>query len=256
MKNVAMAVAAHPDDIEFLMAGTLLELGRRGYEIHYMTVANGCYGTVSLERSEIAAIRGQEARNAAAIARAIYHGPLVDDLDIYYNPPLLARLGAVLREVNPRVLLVPSPLDYMEDHVNTSRLCVTAAFCRATRMVTDPPRPPVSGEMAVYHAMPNGLLDPLRNVVRPHLYVNIQGVMDVKHAMLACHQSQQQWLDESQGISSYLNAMHEMAERTGRQSGRWEVAEGWHRHLHLGFGAEAFDPLSEALGDLVLGVTQ
>ena len=32
----AMCVAAHPDDIEFLMAGTLLLLAERGYEPHYL----------------------------------------------------------------------------------------------------------------------------------------------------------------------------------------------------------------------------
>ena len=37
----AFAIAAHPDDIEFQMAGTLILLQRAGYEIHYMNIANG-----------------------------------------------------------------------------------------------------------------------------------------------------------------------------------------------------------------------
>ena len=41
----AFAVAAHPDDIEFFMAGTLMRLGEAGYELHYMNVADGSCGT-------------------------------------------------------------------------------------------------------------------------------------------------------------------------------------------------------------------
>ena len=38
------AVAAHPDDIEFVMAGTLIQLGaRRAMRSHYMNIANGCW---------------------------------------------------------------------------------------------------------------------------------------------------------------------------------------------------------------------
>jgi N-acetylglucosamine malate deacetylase 1 len=37
----AIAVAAHPDDIEFMMAGTLLLLKRAGYEIHYFNLLSG-----------------------------------------------------------------------------------------------------------------------------------------------------------------------------------------------------------------------
>ena len=36
-------------------------------------------------------------------------------------------------------------------------------------------------------------------------------------------------------------------------SSRFTYAEGWRRHSHLGFAADAdFDPISEALGDKVV----
>ena len=49
MSPRAFAVAAHPDDIEFMMAGTLILLGRAGYELHYMTIANGSCGSERLD---------------------------------------------------------------------------------------------------------------------------------------------------------------------------------------------------------------
>lgn len=65
--------------------------------------------------------------------------------------------------------------------------------------------------------------------------------------MLAAHQSQQQWLDETQGMGSYLEAMEQMAASVGALSGRFTHAEGWRRHLHLGFSTVEEDPMTEAL---------
>ena len=38
---IVLAIAAHPDDIEFMMAGTLLLLKQAGCETHYLNIANG-----------------------------------------------------------------------------------------------------------------------------------------------------------------------------------------------------------------------
>ena len=253
MDRVAFAVAAHPDDVEFMMAGTLLLLGQAGYEPHYMTVANGSCGSASMDAEEIAAARAAEARSAAGVLGATYHGPLVNDFQIHYAPALVAKLCAVVREVNPEIMLIPSPADYMEDHVNVSRLMVTAAFCRNMRnFPTDPPTGPVDSHVALYHAMPAGLRDQLRKAVQPDLCVDISAVLDRKRAALACHVSQSQWLDRTQGMDSYLTAMEQMAAEVGRLSGRFSHAEGWQRHLHLGFGPEDFDPLCDALGAAIV----
>jgi len=233
-----------------MMGGTLLLLGRAGCELHYMTVANGSCGTACLDSDEIVAIRRAESAKAAALFGATCHQPLVDDIMIYNTPELAARLGAVVRRVDPQIVLVPSGQDYMEDHTNTSRLMVTATFCRAMRnFQTDPPRPPVRSDVALYHALPWGLSDQLRRPIQPDFFVDISAVLDRKLAALACHQSQKLWLDESQGLDSYLTSAEQMSARVGEMSGGFEHAEGWQRHNHLGFGPEDYDPLREMLRD-------
>jgi hypothetical protein len=42
--------------------------------------------------------------------------------------------------------------------------------------------------------------------------------------------------------------MEDMAREVGRMSKRFKLAEGWRRHLHLGFCGPAADPLRDALG--------
>ncbi len=257
MSKVAMAVAAHPDDIEMMMGGTLIMLKRAGCEIHYMNVANGSCGTDTLDKNEIVAIRTAEAQDAADLIGAVFHPPLVDDLQIIYTESLAAKLCAIVRRVDPQILLLPSPQDYMEDHMNTSRLMVTAAFCRnIVNFPTDPPTPPLFSEMCLYHGLPWGLRDQLRKTVDAGTFVDVSSVMADKRRMLACHRSQKEWLDRTQGLESYLTTTEDLAAQVGRLSGRFTHAEGWRRHLHLGFGREEFDPLSDALGKHIISLDQ
>jgi len=246
---VALALAAHPDDIEFMMAGTLLLLGEAGYELHIMNIANGSCGTATEEREAIIARRTQEARDSARTLGAHFHEPLVDDLEILYSMELQRRVTAVVREGRPAILLLHSPEDYMEDHMNACRLGVSAAFFRGMRNFrSEPPRNPIAEEVTLYHALPHGLRSGMRRVIKPGQYVDITSVLSRKRAALACHRSQKEWLDHSQGLDSYLNAMESISREVGKWSGRFEYAEGWRRHLHLGFCAEDAAPLAAALG--------
>jgi len=250
--NTVLAIGAHPDDIEFMMAGTLILLGEAGWSPHYMNLCDGRCGTSEGSVEEIIATRQAEARRAAGLIGARYHPPIAVDLQLAYDTPTIAKVVAVIRRVRPRVLLVQSPFDYMEDHVNAARIAVAAAFARGMpHYPSDPPAPPITDDVTVYHALPYGLLDPLRNPVRPHLYVDIAPALDRNRRMLACHESQARWLAASQGVS-YLDALDRFARTVGEMSRRFEYAQGWQRRNHLGFSAADTDPVADALGDRVL----
>lgn len=249
---VALAIAAHPDDIEFMMTGTLLLLGQAGYRLHLFNLTTGCCGSLEENRQTIATRRLNEAREAARVVGAKLHDPIADDLEVFYNKELLAKVAAVIRTARPTIILAPSPEDYMEDHMNASRLAVSGAFVRGMpNFLTAPPRNPTSQNVTIYHALPYGLKDGMRRVVMPGQYVNIASVLNEKRAALACHTSQKEWLDKTQGLDSYLDTMETMAAEVGRWSSLFSHAEGWRRHSHLGFCDENTDPLREALGENV-----
>jgi LmbE family N-acetylglucosaminyl deacetylase len=150
--------------------------------------------------------------------------------------------------VAPRVILTHSPQDYMEDHMNAARLAVTAAFAReAPGYRTSPARKAISGPVTIYHASPHGLRDGLRRRVAPGAFVDTTTVHDRKRAALSCHASQQQWLDATQGMSSYVRTMDEFSRALGKLSRKFRHAEGWRRHSHWGFCDERSDPLRETL---------
>ena len=250
MMKTALAIAAHPDDIEFLMAGAMLHLRDAGYQLHYMTLANGSCGSTKLNAGTIAGIRRREAMAAAESMGAVFHESICNDLEIFYDKPLFAKVTAVVREVAPDILLTHSPNDYMEDHTNTCRLAVSAAFSRGIpNFVCDPPCAHVDRPVTVYHAQPYGHRDPLRRPVMPEMFVDTTDVLERKIELLAKHDSQRQWLRESQGVDSYLQTLRDLDAEAGRFSGRFQYAEGWRRHLHMGFCAADDDPLRDALGD-------
>src|SRR5439155_12402676 len=90
--KIAIAVAAHPDDIEFYMAGTLLLLRDAGFQIHYMTLASGSCGSLQYSAARTRTVRRAESKRAASLLGATYHPSLVDDLEILYTVPLLRKL--------------------------------------------------------------------------------------------------------------------------------------------------------------------
>jgi len=55
--KTAIAIAAHPDDIELMMAGTLLLLKDNGYEIHYLNLSRGNVGSIVHDNETLSNIR-------------------------------------------------------------------------------------------------------------------------------------------------------------------------------------------------------
>jgi LmbE family N-acetylglucosaminyl deacetylase len=248
-KLSAIAIGAHPDDIEFAMAGTLLQLQAEGWEIHYFNLSSGNCGSVKTSAAQTRKVRAKEARKAAKILGAKFHPSICDDLEIMYDVSTLRKVSAAIRKSKASIVFTHAPADYMEDHTNTCRLAVTAAFTHGMPNFRSTPATNTYGhDVTVYHALPHSLRNPLRNLVLPGAYVNTAAMHAQKIIALAAHQSQQDWLDVSQGMNSYLKTADDLSRFVGRLSKKFKHAEGWRRHLHFGFSAEDVDPLKDALG--------
>ena len=248
---IALAMAAHPDDIEFMMSGTLMLLKEAGADIHICNLANGCYGSEVMSAQKTATVRAGEAQAAAELIGATWHPSLFDDLGVYYDAPSLAKVTAIVRRVQPDIILTLAMRDYMEDHCLAARLTASAAFNRCIpNYVSNPPEPSYSKPTAVYHALPHSLMDMERIEAVPEFVVDVSKVIDLKREMLAQHKSQKDWLDSTQGVS-YIESMVDRAREIADKFGRSEFAEGWIRHNHTGYCDPEFNPVKVMLGDLV-----
>ena len=154
--KTAIAIAAHPDDIELMMAGTLLLLKKQGYEIHYLNLSSGNLGTTERDSETIKSLRLTEAQQAAKIIGAHFHPPICNDLEIFYDDKTLRQLASIIREVKPTIILTHSPSDYMEDHTNTCRLAVSATFARGMpNFIAAPSSDAATYDCTIYHALPH-----------------------------------------------------------------------------------------------------
>jgi LmbE family N-acetylglucosaminyl deacetylase len=243
-----LAAVAHPDDIEFLFSGTLILLRDAGCSIHMWNLADGSCGTLTHSRQEIVRLRAEEAEHSASIIGAQFHRSIFSDLEIFYDKASLATVAAVLRSIRPQIILTHSPDDYMEDHQNVCRLVTTATFSRAMpNFQTDPTTAPYAEPVRIYHAPPHGLHNGLNERFCPDFLLNVSSTMEQKREMLACHQSQFAWLEDSQGMNSLGTEMEGMCREIAGWGDGLEFAEAWRRHSHLGFCPPEFDPLSDLL---------
>ena len=144
MRRTALAIFAHPDDIEYFGAGTLILLKQAGFETHYFNLSTGNCGSVEMSAEETRRVRLAEAQSAASILGAHFHHPICDDLEIFYDLPTLRLVAGVVRKVKPSIILTHPPHDYMEDHTNTCRLAVTAGFTHGVPNFVTTPLPMTS----------------------------------------------------------------------------------------------------------------
>ncbi len=249
--SVVLALFAHPDDAEFLCAGTLVHLADRGLRIYIATMTAGDCGSTILQAEKITRIRRKEAERAAKIIHAEYTCLGEKDLSIFYDSRTLRKVMEFSRRVNPQLVFTHSPADYMLDHEITSRLCQTASFgAMAPNFRTGARRPskPLRRVPHLYYAQPFGDRDILGQEVRPTEFVDISAVFERKKQMLVCHESQRAFLRAQQEIADTLTMMEKMAERSGGLCGLAR-AEGFRQHRGQGFPQDNL--LVVLLGDVV-----
>ncbi len=107
-----MAIAAHPDDIEFGCCGTVARWVQAGAEAAYVICTDGSHGTSdpNMTLRELAKIREQEQRNAAA-AVGVHDVTFLGYEDSYLVPSLELRrdISRQIRRFKPDTLIIPNP---------------------------------------------------------------------------------------------------------------------------------------------------
>ena len=243
-----LSVMAHPDDAEFLCAGTLALLGEEGWGIGIATMTPGDVGSMTLSREEIAAVRRGEAADAAAILRANYTCLEFEDLTIAYGEDAKRRVCELMRRERPDIVITHARTDYMADHEETARIVVEAAFASTIPNWEAGTEPPCGKMPVVLHADPVELIDAAGNRVSARKIVDITDVIGVKERTLARHESQRSWLKAQHGEDEYILSMKRWAAARAKDFKAKGVryAEGFNQHLGHGFPKD--DLLTEALG--------
>jgi LmbE family N-acetylglucosaminyl deacetylase len=194
--RTVLAIGAHPDDLELGIGGTLARLSRCGARVVMMVVSIPAeYETRKSEASRAADILGCE-------MRLLMDGGCkrIDDVKNYQ---LVGMIDAVVRELEPAVMLTHSESEFHRDHVTVHNACLSAQrlghfdfFCYHPTMCRPVPVP-----------------------FRARAYVDISETIDAKMASIEAHASQ--FGHRSLGIEMY----RDIARLNGRMVGV-QYAEG------------------------------
>lgn len=124
MKVDVLAIGSHPDDIELTCGGTVASLVKQGKKVALADLTQGELGTRGSKE-----IRIQEAEAAAKILGAVTRRNLhIPDGNIEMNETNLHKVISLIRELQPKVLLIPHSVERHPDHVHTHQLCKEAWF--------------------------------------------------------------------------------------------------------------------------------
>lgn len=250
MQKVALSILAHPDDAEFLLAGTLIRLKREhGYEVHIASMTPGDCGSVEHDSLSISAIRRREGAAAAKLIGATYHCLEERDLLVVYGEAPLEKVTRLIRETRAGIVFTHSPSDYMLDHEQTSTITRAAVFAApipnflAARNLGAP----LDHIPYLYYCDPLEGKDPLGRDIPPGFCVDVSAVIDAKADMLAAHASQRDWLMKHHGMDQYLEAMRSWGRERAKGRGV-AYAEGFRQHLGHSY------PQDNLLGELLRAI--
>jgi LmbE family N-acetylglucosaminyl deacetylase len=119
-----LAIAAHRDDVEQTCGGTLLKMALRGQRTGILDLTRGEMGTRGSAED-----REREAAEAARILKASWRGALdIPDGRVENTWENKLKVARVLRELRPRVVILPYWKGRHPDHYTASTLGYEACF--------------------------------------------------------------------------------------------------------------------------------
>jgi len=248
MHKIVLGIFAHPDDAEIMAAGTLSLLKKAGWSVHIATMTPGDKGSSEFSREEISLTRKAEAANSAALLDGIYHCLEFEDIYLMYDRHAINSTTALIRRVQPGMVITASPADYMADHEMTGKIVQTACFSSGIKNM-DVSEPCLDYTPVLYYCDPMDGMDIMGKAVEPSVYVDISDEMPLKERMLGCHESQREWLKKHHKMDEYIDAMKRFSAARGAEIGV-RYAEGYRQHLGHGYPRENL--LEEVLGSFVM----
>ena len=194
-----LVVTAHPDDVDFGSSGTVAAFTTAGLEVTYCIVTNGEAGGSdrALARSEMAALRQDEQRAAAAVVgvsdvRFLGHpdGRVQATLDLRRD------ISRVIRQVRPERVITQSPernWDFIyashPDHLAAGEAAVCAVYPDARNPFAHPELLETEG-LEPWTVPELWIMGPGAGEASSRMAVETTATVDRKVAALMCHKSQ------------------------------------------------------------------
>lgn len=223
-----LAIAAHPDDIELCCFGTLVKYHKNGHKIFYALTTSGNQGSNRMNsREEIAAVREQEAKEAAALLCTEPMFLRFDDEGLLNTPESRRSIINCIRKANPDVILTHAPFDQSTDHSMTGKIVQEVLLSLQGKNIA-------ADELPISKTPSLFFFDTYMGVsFQPDIYVDISDEMELKREAFLKHVSQREWMENFLG-GDFCRSMEILSSFRGLQSGG-NYAEGFIGHKMAGY---------------------
>ena len=205
-----LAIAAHRDDVEQTCGGTLLRMAARGLRTAILDLTQGEAGTRGSAEE-----RAQEAAEAAKLLGVGWRQALsLPDGAVENTLENRIQIARVLREVRPRVVILPYWQARHPDHAAAGALGYDACFLAGLRKIdtgAEPHRP-----FKIVYAS-------LYADVRPSFVVDITPFIEQRHAALMAYRSQ--YANQAAGGGLFVPE-EEIRERTFAEARHYGLLAG------------------------------
>ncbi len=206
----AMFICAHPDDLEFGVAGTAARWASKGSEVIYVILTDGNAGSHEKEmtREKLATIRRREQEDAArlcGVKECIFLG--YDDGLLENTLELRKKLVRLIRQHRPNVVGCMDPTNFFpsDNYINhPDHRAAAAAAIDAVFPASEMPLlyPDLDAEGLTGHK-PNFVYVYFTGENHINHYVDISDTIDIKIASLKAHTSQMGDWDPTERIKNW-----------------------------------------------------
>lgn len=203
----ALAIAAHPDDVEQTCGGTLLHLASLGYRTGILDLTAGDMGTRGTPEQRL-----REAESAASLLRCGWRGNLhLPDARLENSLAARMTLATEIRRLRPRLVILPYWQARHPDHYRAAELGYEACFLAGLRKL-DPYTEPHRPRKVIYSS--------LYASIEPTFIVDITPHFERRMQALFAYQSQYGDSAESGGLFPGQQEIRERLEAVARFYGQ------------------------------------
>ena len=124
-----LMIGAHQDDNEFRCGGLASRLVKKGHEVKFLSMCNGCGGHHIMSPQETTAKRAKESAKVAELIGVTYDvWTDMDDCTLVADLETRRRLIRYIREFSPDLVVAHRPNDYHADHRASGQLVMDASY--------------------------------------------------------------------------------------------------------------------------------
>jgi bacillithiol biosynthesis deacetylase BshB1 len=172
-----LAIAAHPDDVEQTCGGTLIRMAELGYRTGIVDLTAGDMGTRGTPQERVA----ESAQAAADMLVSFRDNLRMPDARLENSLPARLTIAAKIRELTPRVLILPYWEARHPDHYRASEMGFEASFLAGLKKLDEYSQP---------HRPQKILYASLYADVKPSFVVDISAQFERRMSALLRYRSQ------------------------------------------------------------------